>query len=138
DEKTEDEKKEEEKPNETNNELLEKLKEILKDEVKDVKVSNKLVESPACLVFDQNDPSFAMQQILKQMGQDKELPEIKPILEVNLNHQIFNKMNSSNNFSNLEDVAYILLDQAKLIEGMKVKDIVSFTKRVNKILGTSI
>ncbi len=118
-------------------ELVVKMKEILKDEVKDVKISTRLSESPACLVFDKEDPDYQMQMMLKQMGQT-ELPKVKPILEINPKHDIFNKIILQNDFAPLYDVAFIVLDEAKLAEGMKIEDITEFTKRVNKFLAKAL
>ncbi len=132
-----DDKKEDIKPSEDIAKVLVKMKEILKDEVKDVKVSSRLKESPACLVFDKNDPDFAMQEMLKQMGQS-ELPKVKPILEINPDHEIFQKLSKDDSLATLDDVAHILFDQAKLIEGMKIEDSVEFAKRINRLLSKSI
>ena len=118
-------------------ELILKIKEILKDEVKDVKVSNRLSDSPACLVFDKNDPDYQMQQMLKQMGQT-DLPKVKPILEINPEHEIFNKILLKNDFAALYDIAPVILDEAKLSEGMKIDDIWEFTKKLNKLIAKAI
>ncbi len=112
--------------------LIVSLKEILKDEIKDVKISSRLSDSPSCLVYDKNDPDFQMQQMLKQMGQDK-MAEVKPILEINPEHEILKKLSQKEGVE-LFDIAHLLLDQAKLQEGMKIDDIVGFTKRLNKYL----
>lgn len=111
-------------------EILVKMKETLKDEVKDIKISNRLSDSPSCLIYDKNDPDFQMQQMLKQMGQDN-LPKVKPILEINPDHAIIQKLAQSKDFLYLNDIAYLLLDQAKLQEGMKIEDVNAFAKRVN-------
>ncbi len=118
-------------------ELIVKIKEILKDEVKDVKISNRLSDSPACLVFDKNDPDYQMQQMLKQMGQT-DLPKVKPILEINPKHEIFNKMILKNDYAPLYDVAPVILDEAKLSEGMQIEDIWEFTKKLNKLIAKAI
>ncbi len=118
-------------------EILVKTKEILKDEVKDVKISNRLSDSPSCLVYDKNDPDFQMQQMMKQMGQDN-LPKIKPILEINPDHEIFKKLAENKDYVLLNDVAYLVLDQAKMQEGMKVDDVVGFAKRLNKIISKAL
>ncbi len=118
-------------------EILVKMKEELKDEVKDVKISTRLKTSPACLVYDKEDPDFAMQQMLKQMGQDN-LPPVKPILEINPNHEIFNKIQDKKDFVALENATHILLDLAKLSEGMKIEDSSDFANRVSKLLAGSI
>jgi molecular chaperone HtpG len=118
-------------------EILIKMKEFLKDEVKDVKVSSRLEKSPTCLVYDKDDPDFAMQQMLKQMGQDN-LPEIKPILEINPNHAIFTKILETKDFVKLQDISFTLLDVAKLNEGMKINDVNSFTDKINDLVTNSL
>jgi len=114
-------------------EILVKMKEELKDEVKDVKISTRLKKSPTCLVYDKDDPDFAMQQMLKQMGQT-DLPPIKPILEINAEHEIFKKILEKKDFVTLSNLSHVLLDLAKLSEGMKIDDSVDFADRVTKII----
>jgi len=109
------------------------MKELLKDDVKDVKVTSRLKNSPAVLVYDKDDPDFAMQQMLKQMGQ-MELPPIKPILEINPDHEIFKKVLEKNALNQLDTVAHVVLDLAKLSEGMKIEDPVDFSKRIYDLL----
>jgi len=122
---------------ETFKELTIKIKEFLKDDVKDVKVTNRLQSSPSCLVYDKNDPDFAMQQMLKQMGQ-MDMPEVKPILEINPEHAIFTKLNAKKDFNQLADISSLLLDLAKLNEGMKIEDAHSFSTKINKLIENSI
>jgi molecular chaperone HtpG len=117
--------------------ILVKIKEILKDEIKDAKISNRLSESPSVLIYDKNDPDYQMQQMLKQMGQDN-LPKVKPILEINPKHEILQKLLDKDDDILLNDVAYLLLDQARLAEGMKIEDINGFAKRLNKIIAKAI
>ena len=112
------------------NGILAKMKEVLKDEVKDVKISSRLADSPACIIFDKNDPDFAMQAMLKQMGH--EAPKIKPILEINANHEIFTKL--KDNELMINDISKLLFDSARLAEGMSVDDPSEFCKRLNKIM----
>lgn len=114
-------------------EILVKMKEILKDEVKEVKISSRLSDSPSCLIYDKNDPDFQMQQMMKQMGQDN-LPKVKPILEINPDSEIFTKLATSKDYTMLHDVAFLVLDQAKLQEGMAIDDVANFAKRLNKII----
>ena len=121
----------------TYGEILVKMKEILKDDAKDVKISSRLSDSPSCLVYDKNDPDFQMQQMLKQMGQDN-LPVVKPILEINPEHEIFKKLLAKSDLLELHDIAYLLLDQAKLQEGMKIEDISAFAKRLNKFIAKAL
>ena len=132
-EQKEDKKEEDKKKAEEFSKILVKMKEILKDEVKDVKISSRLKESPACIVFDKNDPDFAMQEMLKQMGQTN-LPKVKPILEINPDNEIVKKLSQNDSLAELNDIAYILYDQARLIEGMKLEDSSEFVKRINKLL----
>ncbi len=118
-------------------EILVKTKEILKDEVKDVKISSRLSDSPSCLIFDKNDPDFQMQQMMKQMGQEN-LPKVKPILEINPDHEIFTKLAQSKDYVMLNDVAFLMLDAARMQEGMKVDDVSGFAKRLNKIISKAL
>ncbi|ASM36485.1 molecular chaperone HtpG [Campylobacter sputorum] len=111
-------------------ELVVKLKECLKDEIKDVKVTSRLKDSPACLVYDKNDPDFATQQMLKQMGQN--VPEIKPILEINPNHEIFLKLKENQIMIN--DISNLLLNMAKISEGMNITNPNEFAKILSKVI----
>ena len=118
--------------------VIVKIKEELKDEVKDVKVTKRLKKSPACLAYDKNDPDFTMQQMLKQMGQTN-LPEVKPILEINPNHEIFKKLKeNSDDLAKVKEVSSMVLDIAKLNEGMKLKDLSQFTQKVSSLLASSL
>lgn len=117
--------------------VLVKMKEILKDDAKDVKISSRLSDSPSVLIYDKNDPDFQMQQMLKQMGQEN-LPTVKPILEINPNHEIFAKLVDKSDDPLLNDVSFLLMDQARLREGMKIEDIAGFAKRLNKIIAKAI
>lgn len=136
DEEIKDEKAEEENK-EQYQEIIVKMKEILKDEAKDVKISSRLSDSPSVLIYDKNDPDFQMQQMLKQMGQDN-LPKVKPILEINPKHEIFEKLSNGKNATLINDVAYILMDEAKLAEGMKLDDVNAFAKRLNKLIAKAL
>ncbi len=118
-------------------ELLLKLKELLKDEVKDVKVTTRLKQSPSCLVYDKDDPDLMMQQMLKQMGQS-DLPQVKPILEINPYHTIFASINKEKAYNKLIDIAPVILDLAKLNEGMKINDIAQFSQKVTKLMEQSL
>ncbi|MDR1316734.1 MAG: molecular chaperone HtpG [Spirochaetales bacterium] len=113
--------------------VIKKIKKVLGDRVKDVKVSLRLAESPSCIVTDQSDPTFKMAAMLKAMGQ-KEMPEIKPILEINPDHQIVDKLKNMNDESFIEDISFLLLEQALLVEGVEIKDPAAFVKRLNRIM----
>ena len=117
--------------------ILVKIKEELKDDVKDVKLTSRLKSSPACLVYDKNDPDFMMQQMMKQMGQAN-MPEVKPILEINPHHKIFTKLKSSSDLAKIKEVSHIVLDLAKLNEGMKLNDLADFSKKISELLAESI
>ncbi|MDA3809752.1 MAG: molecular chaperone HtpG [Spirochaetaceae bacterium] len=128
----EDEKKETEmKP------LLEKIKAALGDVVKDVVASSRLHDSPSCVVVDENDPTAQMQQMLRQMGQT-EMPEVKPILEINPDHEIVKKMESSSDDELINDASRLLLDQALMVEGVALKDPADFAKRLNRIMSKAL
>ncbi len=125
----EDEKKRSEEAAETFKPVLERLKEALKDRAKDVRVTTRLVDSPACLVVDEGDISGHLARMLKQAGQ--EAPKAKPILEVNAEHALVKRLESSAHF---DDLAHILFDQAMLAEGGTLEDPAAYVKRVNALL----
>jgi molecular chaperone HtpG len=109
--------------------VLERLKESLKDKAKDVRVTSRLVDSPACLVVEDGDLSTQLARMLKQAGQPA--PDVKPILEVNAEHALVKKLESSAHF---DDLAHILFDQALLAEGGLPDDPAAYVKRVNALL----
>jgi molecular chaperone HtpG len=113
--------------------IVKKIKKALGDKVKDVVISSRLVDSPAVVVVDENDPSVQMQQILKSMGQG-DFEEAKPILEVNVEDPMVKKIEQSEDESYVEDLCSVLLDQALLAEGVMPKDPVSFTKKLHALL----
>ncbi|HON14669.1 MAG TPA: molecular chaperone HtpG [Treponema sp.] len=113
--------------------VIEKIKKALGDRVKDVKLSRRLQDSPSCIVADENDPSIQFAQMLRAMGQT-ELPEVKPILEVNGAHPIVTALKDETNEDRIADVATVLLDQALLVEGIKLQDPADFVKRMNRLL----
>jgi len=113
--------------------VIEKIKKVLGDRVKDVKLSRRLHDSPSCIVADENDPSMQMAQMLKAMGQAP-MTDIKPILEVNGDHPIVTGLKETDNEVRIADVAGVLLDQALLVEGIKLKDPADFVKRLNRLL----
>jgi len=112
--------------------VIAKLKKALGDRVKDVKLSRRLHDSPSCIVADENDPSIQMAQMLKAMGQAA--PDAKPILEVNGEHPIVVALKDIEDEERIADTASVLLDQALLVEGAKLKDPADFVKRLNRLL----
>ncbi len=125
----EEEKKAAEEVAETFKPLLAKLKEALKDKAEDVRVTSRLVDSPACLVVTDDGMSMQLARMLKQAGQSA--PEVKPVLEVNPEHPLVKKLDGSVHF---HDLAHILFDQALLAEGGLPADPAAYVKRVNALL----
>ncbi len=109
--------------------VLEKLKEALKDKAQDVRVTSRLVDSPACLVVTDDGMSMQLARMLKQAGQ--KVPDVKPVLEVNAEHPLLKKLEGSAHF---DDLAHILFDQALLAEGGMPDDPAAYVKRVNALL----
>lgn len=111
---------------------LAKLKEALKDRAEDVRVTTRLVDSPACLVVKEGDMSNQLARLLKSAGQ--KAPESKPILEVNPEHALVKKLGSDEAAVHFHDLAHILFDQALLAEGGLPEDPAAYVKRVNALL----
>jgi molecular chaperone HtpG len=108
--------------------LTDKIKEVLGDEVKEVKTSTRLTSSPSCVIKDSSDPMAGMAAMFAQMGQ--EMPEIPLILEINPDHEMIKKLDSLEDSSLFDDLSWILLDSAKLSEGLEPKDKGAFAQRV--------
>ncbi len=115
-------------------ELIEKFKKALQDKAKDVRLSQRLTDSPACLVADEHDLGGNMERLLKAMGQDA--PDSKPILEINAEHPIL--VNLKDKEDKIEDWANVLYDQAALSEGAPLNDPSSYVKRVNGLLSENL
>jgi len=133
DSKTEEEKKEIE---EAFKPLVEKIKEALGDEIKEVKISTRLTESPSCVIKDSSDPMAGMAAMFAQMGQ--EMPEIPLILEINPDHEMVRKLEKVEEKSLFDDTAWLLLDTAKLSEGIEPKDKAAFAQRIAKLAAKAI
>ncbi|MCK9338092.1 MAG: molecular chaperone HtpG [Arcobacteraceae bacterium] len=112
--------------------IVEKIKSNLGDAVKDVKVTNRLSDSPSCVVKDGNDPMASMAHMFRAMGQ--EMPEAAPILEINPEHDIIKKLNGCADDSLIADISWLLLDNAKISEGIEIKDPIGFVKRLNSVM----
>tara|TARA_B100002052_G_scaffold298156_1_gene330790 strand:- start:3080 stop:4960 length:1881 start_codon:yes stop_codon:yes gene_type:complete len=117
--------------------FIKSVKKNLKDDVKDVKVSNRLTDSPCCLVADQNDPTSRMQEMMRAMGQSSN-EKIKPIMEINPNHKIIKKIIKLNKGKLFNDSIKLLYDQALIIEGLRPDNPVEFVKRLNEVLNKSL
>ena len=112
---------------------IKKIKDFLGEKVKDVKISNRLSGSPSCIVADENDPTAQMQEIMRSMGQ-MDMPDIKPILEINPDHEIVKKLATMRKGKSFENAALLLFEQAIIQEGGKLKDPSGFVKRLNEVL----
>ena len=112
--------------------LLDKMKETLEGKVKEVRVSHRLTSSPSCLVVEQQDMAVSMQKILKQAGH--EVPNLEPILEINIEHPLVKKLNDEQDSDKFADWTNILFDQAFLSEGGQLEDPAAFVSRMNQLL----
>jgi len=116
--------------------LTDKIKEVLGEEVKEVKTSTRLTSSPSCVIKDPSDPMAGMAAMFAQMGQ--EIPETPLILEINPDHEMIKKLDSLNDEGLFTDISWILLDSAKLSEGLEPKDKSAFAQRVASLAEKAI
>ena len=121
-------KEEEKKP------VAEKMKKALGDKVRDVIISTRLVSTPAAVILGDDDPSVQMQRILKQMGAS-DMPEVKPILEVNPDSPVIQKIEKSEDESFVSALSSVVLDQALIQEGVMPSDPAAFAANLSDILG---
>jgi molecular chaperone HtpG len=129
----EEEKKKAEESAESLKPLLDKLKDALKDRAKDVRVTTRLVDSPACIVVEEGDMSGHLARLLKQAGQSA--PASKPTLEINAEHALVRKLDANSaSQAQFDDLAQVLFDQAVLAEGGHLEDPAAYVKRVNALL----
>lgn len=113
--------------------LIKKIKDSLGNEIKDVKISNRLTDGVAsCLVVDANDPSFQMQAMMRSMGQ--KVDPVAPVLEINPNHPIVEKLKEETDPTMIKDLSSILLGQAQISEGMPLKDPMEFLSKMNNLM----
>ena len=117
--------------------LLEKIKATLGEAVKDVRASVRLADSPSVIVSDEDEPSARMRHMMRAMGQ-KEVPEPSPTLEINPDHEIIKKLLANPEDARVADAAWLLFDQALLLEGVPLKDPATFVQRLNRVLNRSI
>lgn len=113
-------------------ETVKKVKELLQSSVKDVRLSQRLTDSPACIVLDEQDMTGQMERMLRASGQ--QVPTQKPILELNPDHRMIKHLKDEQDSVRFEDWSRILLDQAILAEGGQLEDPASFIQRFNKLL----
>jgi molecular chaperone HtpG len=117
--------------------LLEKIKATLGEAVKEVRASVRLADSPSVIVSDEDEPSARMRHMMRAMGQ-KEVPEPSPTLEINPDHEIIKKLLANPEDARVADAAWLLFDQALLLEGVPLKDPATFVQRLNRVLNQSI
>lgn len=111
--------------------LVERLQKTLEDQVKEVRVTLRLVDSPACVVVGQNELSPHLLRMLKAAGQ--EAPNVKPVLEINPEHPLLARIRAADD-GEFDQWARLLLDQALLAEGAQIADPAAFVKRLNALL----
>ncbi len=124
-------KEEQEKQLEGFKDTLEKIKEVLKEKIKDVRLTERLTISPACIVVDEDQMTSQMERLLRSAGQDIKL---KPILELNPQHLLVQRLKEEGNQEHFKDLSYILYDQAVLSEGGQLEDPATFVKKFNELL----
>jgi len=112
--------------------LLDEIKNALKDKVKDVRTTQRLTDSPACIVVDEQDLGIQMQRLLKEAGH--EIPESKPILEVNSQHPLIKRLNEETDIDKVNLWAQVLLDQSILAEGGHLDAPAEFVQRLNTLM----
>lgn len=112
--------------------LVERIKAALVGRVKDVRVSSRLVDSPSCLVSDEDEMSMNLSRMLKAAGQDA--PSVEPILEVNIHHPIVKKMAAEKEAARFSDWSSIIFDQAMLADGGALEDPAAFVVKLNNLI----
>jgi molecular chaperone HtpG len=117
--------------------LLERFKATRGDRVKDIRASVRLADSPSCIVSEEEEPSMKMQEMLRAMGQ-KDIPALKPTLEINPDHEIVKKLLAHADNEVADDAAWLLYDQALLMEGVPLQDPAQFVQRLNRVLSRSM
>jgi len=116
--------------------LLEKMKEVLKEQVEDVRVSNRLTDSPVCLIAPEGGMDMNMERVLKI--NQKYQGNTKPVLEINASHSLIQKMQGLNDEDKVQNAALLLLDQAMIIQGEAIKDPSAFARRMSEFLEGSL
>jgi molecular chaperone HtpG len=113
-------------------ELLTRLKDLLKEQVEDVRLSQRLTDSPACVVVESGDFGIGLQKMLKAAGHA--LPGNKPILELNPDHTLVQRLKGMGDEAALREWALVLFEQAYLSEGGQLDDPAAYVRRVNSLL----
>ncbi|WP_461536686.1 molecular chaperone HtpG [Spongorhabdus nitratireducens] len=128
----EDDKKAQEESAKANEDLVKRIQNVLGDDVDEVRVTHRLTDSPACLVAGQNDMGMQMKRILQAAGQD--VPESKPVFEINPEHPLVIKLDNEPDEDRFADLTRVVFDQANLAAGGQLEDPASYVQRLNKLL----
>ena len=112
--------------------LVARIKSLLGDRVKEVRTTNRLTDSPACLAIDEDDMGAQMRKIMEASGQS--VPDTKPIFEVNPEHPLVAKLDKESDEEMFEDVITVLFGQASLADGGSVDEPGDFSAKLNKLL----
>jgi len=118
--------------NDENKPLLKKIKKILRDRVEAVNISQRLVNSPACVVTGEQDLAPQLRRMLAASGQ--EIPESKPILEINIEHPLVLRLSAEADEKRFSELSNIVLDHALLAEGAQLSNPAEYVRRINKLL----
>jgi molecular chaperone HtpG len=123
-----------EKPeaDEAENDTLKKVAEVLGEDISEVRPSKRLTDSASCLVFGEQELALHMRQLLEQAGQ--ELPDSRPVLEINLDHPLYRRLEAEEHKDGFADMAHLLHEQAVLSEGGQLKDPATFVQRMNRLM----
>ncbi len=121
----------EKKKEEDAQDVVKTIKKILGSNVSDVIAAANLGNVASCIVSDENAPSAYIQQMMKQMGQGAGMADFKPVLQINPSHKILKAFEEKKDMQ--KDIAFMLLDQAKLVDGLEIEDPNAFVKRINKV-----
>jgi len=114
--------------------LVERIKKTLHEQVSDVRVTNRLADSPACLVLGEHDLGAQMRRILEAAGQ--KVPTTKPVLEINVTHPLLQRIESTEEAAAFDDLTLLLFDQATLADGGQLAEPAAFVQRLNRLLLT--
>lgn len=139
-EESEEEKKADEESVKAFEGLVKAFTDALGDKVSKVEITKDLTDSPVCLKVDKDNPDYQMAQMMKQFGggMGMEVPEVKPILQINPKHELLAKLKESGDTNTISDAAFVLLDQAKLYDGVELDDTADFISRMNRLMSKAL
>ena len=112
--------------------MLKRVKRVLRDQIDEVRISERLRESAACLVLREQELGFQMRELLKAAGQ--EAPDNAPSLEINLQHPLIQRLDQERDDQKFESLSLVILEQATLVEGQPLDDPAGFVRRMNELL----